>query len=139
MSLRKLLGGILSSGISKNRYRIYMSLEIANKVLRGMEEIERAQDQFARAMTQYADQLRSHTSAIEGLSKASQELAKSATEQNKFLTRLTKFVEQPPTGVEEQVIPEPEEEIEVKHIVFPPGCYRRRLLQDKDEQVISMR
>ena len=116
-----------------------MSVQMVESILRGMEEIELAQEQFARAMMQYAEQLKSHTSAIEGLSKASQELSKSATEQNKFLIHLTKFVEQPPSEVP-HIINEPEEEIEVINIAsHPPGCYKRRLLQNKDDQLISIR
>ena len=139
MSLRKLLGGVFSSITSKNRYRIYLSIQIAENILRGMEDMERAQDRFARAMSQYAEQLKRHTSAIEGLSKASNELAKSAVEQHNFLTRLARLIEQPSAGVEEQIISKPKEEIKVKNVVYPPpGCYKRRLLQNKDKQLISM-
>ncbi len=135
MSLRSLLGGAFSSLIGRNRYRINLSVQLADSLLRGMEDVERAQDQFARAMLRYAEQLKSHTSAIEGISRASHELTKSAAEQNKFLLRLTSLLELPPAKVE-QVIPEPGEEIEVKKHMYPPGCYRRRLSQDKDEQLV---
>jgi hypothetical protein len=126
MSLKKILGGAFGSIISKNYYRIYMSKQEAECILRRMEGVERAQDQLARAMTQYAVQLKSHTDAIEGLSKASRELTKSAIEQSKFLTHLTKLIEQPSVGAE-HIILESEEKSEVKNMVFPPGCYRRRL------------
>ena len=138
MSLSEILGGVFTSIVSKNRYRIYMSVQMVERISREMEEIHRAQDQFARAMNHYAEQLKSHTSAIEGLSKASQELSKSAAEQNKVLTRLTKFVEQPLAGVE-QIIPEPGEKTGAGNIVFPLGCYKGRRLQNKDEQVLSIR
>ncbi len=138
MNLRKTLGGVLTSIIGKKQYRIYMSEQVAERIERGMEEIQLAQDRFASAMMQYAETLKSHTGSIEGLSKASCELTKSAAEQNKVLTLLIKLVEQPPAGVE-QVIPEPEEEAEAENVVFPLGCYRRRRLQNKDEQVLSIR
>ena len=138
MSLRKILGGVFASTISKNRYRIYISEPVAERIARGMEEIQRAQDKFARAMTQYSEQLKSHTSAIEGLSKASHELTMSAAEQNKFLTRLTALIEQPP-AVGEDIIPEQEEESELRNIAYPPGCYKRRPQQNKDEQLIGVR
>ena len=138
MSLRKILFGAFGSILSKNQHRIYFSGQAADRILRRMEEIEREHDRFASAMTHYATQLKNHTNAIEGLSEASHELTISAAEQNKFLTRLTKLIEQQPARVE-QIIPKPEAESEVKNIVFPPGCYRRRLQQNKGEQVISMR
>jgi len=138
MGLRKILGGVFGSIISRNQHRIYMSVQVAERILREMEEIHRAQSQFARAMTHYAEQLKSHTSAIEGLSKASHELTISAAEQNKVLTRLIKLLEQSPAGVE-KMIPEPEEEKEAETIVFPPGCYGRRRSQNRDERVLSIR
>ena len=135
---RWLWAWVFASIIRKNQYRIYMSEQVAKRIVRGMEEIQRAQDRFAGAMTQYAEQLNIHTSAIKDISKAAHELTKSAAEQNKVLTRIIKLVEQPTVGVK-QIIPEPEEEAKAENIVFPPGCYRRRLLQNKDEQVLSIR
>ena len=131
MSLRNILGGIFTSTKSKNQHRIYQSEHVVERIARGMEEMQRAQNQFAIAMTQYAEQLKSHTSAIEGLSKASRELTDSAAEQNRIFTRLAKIAEQLPAEVD-TIIPELEE-TKAEKTVFPSGCYRRRLLQNKDE------
>ncbi len=135
MSLRKTLGDIFNKFISKNQFRIYMSEQMVDRIESRMEEVQQAQDRFARAMTQYAEHLKSHTSAIEGLNKASHELANNAADQNKVLTRLIEFMKQPPAGIE-QIIPKPEEETIAKNIVFPPGCYRRRRLQNKKVEVL---
>jgi len=132
MILKKLLGSVFASVISRNQYCIYMSEQVLERIERGMEEIQQAQDRFARAMTQYAEQLKGHTESIEGLSKASHELTKSAAEQNRVLIRLFKLVEQPAAGME-QIIPEPEEEAKAENILFPPGCYRTWQLQNKDD------
>jgi septation ring formation regulator EzrA len=102
-----------------------------------MEEIQQAQEQFALAMTQYAEQLKSHTSAIEGLSKASRELTDSAAEQNKVFSRLVKLLERVPAGAE-LIASEPEEN-KAENTTFPSGCYRRRLIQNKDEQVLTLK
>mgnify|MGYP000518803783 CR=1 FL=1 len=54
MSLRKILLGALGSTVSENQYRIPLHEQVAERILRRMEEIERAQYQFAGAMTEYA-------------------------------------------------------------------------------------
>ena len=137
MSLRNIFSGLFSAVKSRNEYRINKSELMAERITRGMEEIQRAQDRFALAMTQYTEQLKIHTSAIEGLSMASRELTDSAAEQNGIFTRLAKIAEQLPAEVD-TIIPELEE-TKAEKTVFPSGCYRRRLLQNKDEQVLTFK
>ena len=138
MGLRKILGGVFGSIISRNQHRIYMSAQVVERIEREMEAIQGAQEQFAKAMMQYTEVLESHTTAMQGLSEASHKLSKNAAEQNKLITRLMEFLEQPTSEVA-KVIPELELVPKVENIVFPPGCYRRRRLQKKDEQVLSIR
>ena len=93
---------------------------------KGAEYTQQALNGFTQAIAEYAHHLQSHTSAIQGLSDASQELKKGAVEQNKVLAHLLDTMEQKTPKIEEAAP-------KVEESKSPPGCFRSRQRDTKEE------